>query len=165
MSTVSLIFTSIQISLFGLIILLAFIYSITVLCPRRFRSQINIFTVNLCVAVTGCSLYWMIYYVMLEFNVQQLFAPNTCTFLVYAQMLCTLQVPLAFLIFSIHRLCSIVYHTKPFFKTKLWVVICVISQWITGFVLSLPIFLNASVRFQRKVFKKLYLRDCSFIII
>jgi hypothetical protein len=43
--------------------------------------------------------------------------------------MCTFQVPLAFLAISVNRLCSIVYHTKVFFKRK---------QWISGIIFSMP---------------------------
>ncbi|UJR16816.1 hypothetical protein I4U23_003715 [Adineta vaga] len=129
MSTVSLLFTSMQISLCALIILLTLIYCTTITCIRP---------------IICCALYWMIYYAMLEFNPSRLFALNTCSFLIYAQMMCTFQVPLAFIIVSIHRLCLILYPLKLFLKQKRWVIICVLCQWIAGAILSSPIFINQS---------------------
>ncbi len=146
MTSVSLILTIVQISLFGLIILLAFIYSITVLFSQQFRGHIHILTMNLCVATACCALYWMIYYIMSQWNSQQLNEANTCTLVLYAETMCTIQVPLAFIIVSIHRLCSIVYHTKGFFKTKQWLKICIASQWIAGLILSFPMFVNYWVK-------------------
>ena len=146
MANVSLILTSVQISLCGLIIILALIYSITVLFLRHFPLHIHRLTLNLCLAIICCTFFWMIYYILLEFNVQQLCKQHICIILLYTQMVCTIQVPLAFIIISIHRLCSIVYHTKLFFKSKLWLCICVISQWLTGLILSLPIFSDYSVK-------------------
>jgi hypothetical protein len=83
---------------------------------------------------------------MSEWNSQQLNEANTCTLVLYAETMCTIQVPLAFIIVSIHRLCSIVYHTKGFFKTKQWLKICIASQWIAGLILSLPMFVNYWVK-------------------
>ncbi|CAF1160428.1 unnamed protein product [Adineta ricciae] len=102
------------------------------------------FTLNVCLAIIVCALYWMIYYIMLEFNPLKLFSVNTCGFLSYAQVLCTFQVSLAFTVVSIHRLCLIAYPTKLFFKTKRWATICVLSQWCVGVVLSLPILIDQS---------------------
>jgi hypothetical protein len=53
-------------------------------------------------------------------------------------MMCTLQVPLAVIEVSVHRLCSVLYFTKPFFKKKRWAMICIASQWTIGIIVSLP---------------------------
>lgn len=127
MATVARIFTLVQISVFVLIIILAFIYSIIILSLHRFRCHINILTVNLSLTITCCSLYWMSYCVLLEFYIQPIYTMNVCIILLYAQMMCTIQVSLAFIIVSIHRLCSILYNTKLFFKTKQWLIMCLIS--------------------------------------
>ncbi|CAF0959352.1 unnamed protein product [Adineta ricciae] len=102
------------------------------------------FTLNVCLAIIVCALYWMTYYIMLEFNPLKLFSVNTCGFLSYTQVLCTFQVSLAFTVVSIHRLCLIVYPTKLFFKTKQWATICVLSQWCVGVAFSLPILIDQS---------------------
>ena len=145
MANISLIFNSVQIGLCVLTIILGLIYLITTLCRGHIRRHIYTLTINLCLAIIFCAFFWMIYYILLEYNFRQLYTEHICIILLYAEMVCTLQVPLAFIIISIHRLCSIVYHTKLFFKSKLWLCICVISQWLTGLILSLPIFLDYSV--------------------
>ncbi|CAF2475700.1 unnamed protein product [Rotaria sp. Silwood2] len=145
MANISLIFLAIQISLFGIIILSALIYSIPIIYFQCFRYHVNIFTLNLCLAITGCSLYWIIYYTIVEFNSCYLHSENTCMLIIYAQMMFTLQVPFAFIILTVHRYCSIVYHTKHFFKTKQCIAISVIGQWIAAVALSLPMFLNHSL--------------------
>lgn len=77
----------IQLLVIILTIVLALIYSLLIIFIGRFRHSMNIFTSNL---------YWLIHYILLN--------------------QCALQVPLAFLAVSIHRLCAIVYHMKPFFQ-------------------------------------------------
>ncbi|CAF3696186.1 unnamed protein product [Adineta steineri] len=49
-----------------------------------------------------------------------------------------LQVSLAVVEASFNRLCSIVYHTKPFLRTKRWAIICIVSQWTIGIILTIP---------------------------
>ncbi|CAF0849598.1 unnamed protein product [Adineta steineri] len=72
------------------------------------------------------------------FEPQILFAPNMCILLLYAYNIAGIAIPFTFLTFTVHRFCSIVYHTQPFFKKKRWVGICIASQWIILFVISLP---------------------------
>jgi hypothetical protein len=52
--------------------------------------------------------------------------------------MCTIQVPLAVAEVSVHRLCSVVYPRKPFFKKKQWAIICIASQWTVGIIFALP---------------------------
>ncbi|CAF1386025.1 unnamed protein product [Adineta steineri] len=75
---------------------------------------------------------------MRYFELQILFAPNMCILVFYAYNIAGIAIPFAFLTFTVHRFCSIVYHTQPFFKKKRWVGICIASQWIILFVISLP---------------------------
>jgi hypothetical protein len=141
----------VQISLYGVIVLLALAYSISITLIRQFHHRINIFTINVSVAAFCCSLYWMTFYIMTAVNVRQLYAVKYCSLLIYAQMMCTLQLPLALIVVSIHRLCSIVYHTKIFFKTRKWVIMCLACQWISGIVVSLPLLIrdpSVSILFQ-----------------
>ena len=131
-----------QIITFVLIILSTLIYSIPLLLKRRFHHRINIFTVNLCMAILCCCIFWITFDIIIQVNVQQLFNVKTCFLIYYAQTMCTVQVPLALVVVSIHRLCCIVYHEKIFFKSMKWMIMCVIGQWITGFVISLPILIR-----------------------
>jgi len=137
----------IQIIFFILTILLAIIYIIPILFIRRFHNVNNVFTVNLCVAAICCCTYWLFYYFALEFNPLYLLGTRTCVTVYYFQMMCTLEVPLALVESSVHRLCSVVYHTKIFFKKKRWAIICIVSQWTIGIIFSIPqISLGGSVR-------------------
>jgi len=137
----------IQIILLILTILLAIIYLIPILLIRQFHNINNVFTVNICFASICCCIYWLFYYIILEFDPQYFSAVQTCIAFNYFQMMCTIQVPLAVVEASVHRLCSIVYHTKPFFKKKRWAIICIASQWTVGIVFSLPrISINDPVR-------------------
>jgi hypothetical protein len=137
----------IQFCVLSIVILLTFVYSIPLILIRRFRHRLHVFTINVCMAISCCSIYWLVYYIMTDVNVQEFYKTSTCSLVFYAQTMCTLQVPLALMAVSIHRLCGVVYHSKPFFRSKLWVSMCVVCQWLMGIVISLPIFIrNQTVR-------------------
>lgn len=128
----------IQIILFLITILLAIIYLIPILSIRRFHSINNIFTINICLAAIFACCYWLSYYIILELYTIFLSESKVCIVFNYFEMMCTFQMPLAVVVASVHRCCSIVYHTKPFFKKKQWAVTCIASQWIIGIVFSIP---------------------------
>ena len=121
-----------------LTILLAIIYSIPIVCIDRFRNFNNFLTVNLCLSKITCNVYWLTHYLLLKCHPEYLFVEQVCHLLTYFEMMCTIQVPLAFLAISAHRLCAIVYYTKPFFRRKKWLTLCVTIQWTSGVLLSLP---------------------------
>jgi hypothetical protein len=135
-----LVFPYLRIALFGLIILVAFVYSIPIICLRRFHYRNNMLTLNICVVTVLCSLYWFLFYVMFEYDMWGTFGflLNNCIFVSIFPVILTLQVPLSFVTASINRLCAVVYH-QPFFKTKYWIPICILAQWIFGTALTLPI--------------------------
>jgi hypothetical protein len=138
MTSVTTILMSIEITLFIITILLTFIYLIPILLIRRFHNVNNVFTVNLCFAAICCDTYTLATYLTSNFFPTNFIDPVICFVLTHFGMMCTIQVPLALVEVSIHRLCSVVYHTKPFFKKKQWLIICISSQWTAGFIFSLP---------------------------
>jgi hypothetical protein len=147
MADVTFIIWLLQVSLLAINIILAVAYSIPILLLRQFHHRLNIFTVNVSMAIICVCLFWFVSDMITHFNIRQLYNVKTCPLLAYAQMMCTIQLPLALVVVSIHRLCSVVYHTKVFFKRKQWIVMCVTCQWLVGIVVSLPILIrDASVR-------------------
>ena len=138
-----------QLIIFCLIILLAGFYSISILCFYRVYHSNNIFTVNLCCAAICCCVHWISSYILLICFPRYLMRPNVCTAMDYFETMCTIQVPLAVLIVSIHRFCCVIYHAKRFFKTKKWAMICITIQWFVGFCISIPyVPLNHRVKFE-----------------
>lgn len=131
-----------QVCALSLNILLTLIYSIPLICFQRLRHRMHIFTINVCMAILCCSIYWLTAYIMTDTNVRQFYSAKTCSLVFYAQTMCTLQVPLALMVVSIHRLCCIVYYNKRFFKSKQWISMCVGCQWLVGIVLPLPLFIR-----------------------
>lgn len=139
-------FFAIQTCLFGLIIILAFVYSTPVLLYRRFRSHANIFSLNLCFAITLSSVYWIIYYTFEEFYFEYFICKRVCFVLFYLHIFCILLVPYAFIVLSVYRFCLVVYCTKQFFTTKAWLATNIISQYIVVILLPLPVLLGGLVR-------------------
>ncbi len=138
MVDISRIFALLKITVFGISILLALIYSLPILLLRRFHHRLNILTVNICLAMVVTSIYYMAYFIMQEYYIEDLFTEKICAFLFYLQTISNCQLPFSFTVLTINRFCSIIYPRKAFFKTKKFVVICVTSQWIAACVLSLP---------------------------
>ena len=149
MGDVSCVVTILQICTLTIIISLTLVYSIPLILIRRFRHPIHMLTIDVCIAALCCSIYWIVYYIMTDIYGQQFYSVKLCSLVSYTQTMCTVQVPLAFTMFSIHRLCCIVYHNKVFFKSKQWVLMCVTCQWMVGLIIPLPLFIrNQAVRFK-----------------
>jgi hypothetical protein len=128
--------------LFTLILFFSLVYSLALLFIRRLYHQNNMFILNICLTIISSCIYFIIYFTMLYFDIQRLYSPRTCILLLYAYNIASIEIPFSFVVFSIHRFCSMVYPAKHFFKTKRWVVICIGSQWITQCVVSLPFVLR-----------------------
>jgi hypothetical protein len=132
------IFSLVESIIFLIIILIALVYSIPIICVRRFHQHNNIFTLNVCVATILCSFSWFpIYGVFMFYNPLEVIA-KIFRFFNIAETIFTIQVPFSFVIASIHRYCSLVYHTKIFFRRKRWLILCIGGQWMLGFVLTIP---------------------------
>jgi len=132
------IFAVVETIIFISIILFALIYSIPIIFIRRFHQSNNLFTLNVCVAAILCCISFLPIVAAFMFNNPYEILENIATFFDIAQTLFVIQVPLTFVVASIHRYCSIVYHTKIFFRSKRWIILCIGCQWLLGFVLSLP---------------------------
>jgi hypothetical protein len=132
------IIVNIQDAFFLLIILFAFIHSCFILFNRRFRHRNNIFILNICFSLIGTCVYFFIYFTLQYFDPQRFHAASTCIILYYAYDIASIITPFSFVNFTIHRFCTIVYHMKPFFKTKRWVIICIAIQHIAEFIVAIP---------------------------
>lgn len=157
------IFAILRVVLFGLIVLVALIYSIPIIFIRRFHNRNNILTLNICIATILCCLYWFIFYIMLKVDLVgvYLFMVNTCIFVFIVPTILTLQIPFSFITVSIHRLCCVVYYRKNLFKTKKWIAICILAQWVFGIICMLPILSGIEmVKFSFKYFFILDLFSC-----
>lgn len=132
---------------YGLALAFAILYSCLILFIRRFHNRNNIFILNICINIISATIYYTMYFYIVEYDMSN----SMCTLLHYAFNLTAVQVPFAFVTFTIHRSCIIIYHTKVFFKTKIWVVLCISIQWTVQFLISLPfVFAIRRVRFFRE---------------
>ncbi|UJR19342.1 hypothetical protein I4U23_022471 [Adineta vaga] len=120
--------------LFLFITLLCFIYLYFILFVRRFRHSNNLFIFNICISIILTCVYTFIYFLLLS-NTKE---STLCTLLYYAFNIACIAIPFSFVAFTIHRFCSLLYHTKQFFKTKKWIIICISSHWFIQFLISLP---------------------------
>ncbi|CAF1191822.1 unnamed protein product [Adineta steineri] len=138
-------------------ILLALIYSIPIIFMRRFHTVNNIITANLCFAAICCAIYGTFLIITATFYPNVLYNSTICIIFNYFEVMPNLQVSLAIVEASVNRMCSTVYHTKPFLRTKKWATICIASQWSTGIILSLPTILfdesNCGEQLWRRIYK------------
>ena len=140
--TLTYVLNSIAVSLLILTVLLALIYSIPLLLVHRLRHHLNMYSLNVCLSTSVCSLFWIYIYAVTTINVRQLYTIPTCTMIAYLQVAFTIQIPLSLIVVSLHRYCFIVHQAKRFFRTKRWTVICFVSQWLAGFLLPAPLFIR-----------------------
>ncbi|UJR14440.1 hypothetical protein I4U23_001437 [Adineta vaga] len=138
MTDISYIFLILQDSLLAIAIFLAILLSISILFIERFRHRNNMIIFNICFTVICCCVYFFIHFTLSYFDPQRLYAQHLCILLFYANNIANISIPFAFVTFTIHRYFFIIYHTKVFFKSRQWVIICIASQWILTFFLSLP---------------------------
>jgi hypothetical protein len=132
------IFSALETILFILIILIALIYSIPIICIRRFHQPNNILTLNICLAVILCCLSWLPTTVVFILNTSNEVIKDIAIPFYIAEMLLTIQVPFSFVVASMHRYYFVIYHRNMFFKRKRWIILCIGSQWILGFILTIP---------------------------
>jgi hypothetical protein len=124
--------------LYALIFLFNFIHSCLILFNRNFRHLNNMFLLNICFSLFTHVVFFLTYFNMLYFDFGRLFVLKTCNFLFYAYNIASITTPLSFVTFTIHRYCSIVHYTKPFFKRTRWVIICIASQRIAELIIASP---------------------------
>lgn len=138
MADISFIISIIQIISCGAIIMISFSYILAILflAPPHYRNKV--FKINLCVAALCCYIYFIIFFSMSTFNVENLYVERWCLFLLYMYMVSPAQVSLSFLTYSAHRFCRVIYHSKRFFRQNRWANICIASQWILGYMISIP---------------------------
>jgi hypothetical protein len=110
------------------IILLKLVYSIPIICVRRFHHANNIFTLNICVATILCCLSWLPLDAEFLFDSSYDGLETILPCFDVAKIIFTIQLPFSCVIASIHRCCSLVYHTNIFFRRKQWIVLCIASQ-------------------------------------
>ena len=137
MDLLIIILVLIQIIIYILTALIALLYACLILFIRRLRHKNNIFIANICLSIILSSIYFIIFFQgYTVYNSQSL-----CILFYFTFHIACIDIPFAFLAFTVHRFCSITFHTKDLFKKKRWVVICIFGHWIVECIISLP-FIN-----------------------
>ena len=124
--------------LYAVMVLLALIYSLPILCIRRFQNRNNIFTVNVCLTTAFNSLLWLPTAISFLFGYSRETVPKMFPWLFVLQVVSDMTIPYSLVLVSFHRCCSIVYPHKRFFRTRTWIIVCLIGQWIVSGLLSMP---------------------------
>ncbi len=122
-----------------LLAILCMFYFIPILFVRRFHHPNNILTVNICLTITLCALYHIIYFLIFIHIRRLLVNRNVCNVIEYLRVTMACQTGYAFITASIYRYATVIYHSKAFFKKKQWIKICILCQWIAGILTPLPI--------------------------
>ena len=137
-----LVVTIVVISPLLIIAILALIYSLPILCIRRFQHRNNIFALNVCVTtILTCIGYALLFLAPLGGKAYKSFI-SASLWLIILQFLVAGSMVFSFVLVALHRCCSILYPRKRFFRSKQWVVVCLISQWIVASILCTPVFIN-----------------------
>lgn len=133
---------TVQSCIFMLTAFLALIYACLILFNRRMHRTNHIFILNICINIITCCTYYTVYFQIRSRRMSLV----VCVIFDYCFAIASMQIPFAFVTFTIHRYCSILYFTTGFFKTKKWVILCITLQWISQFVCSLARLQNYTVR-------------------
>ena len=125
-------------ALYAVIVLLALIYSLPILCIRRFRHRANLFTSNFCLTTALSCLFWLPMTISTLSGCLWDSLGEKWPWLYVLQNIADTAIPYSLVLVSFHRYCSIVYPLKRFFRTRTWMVVCFVGQWVLATLLSIP---------------------------
>ena len=145
----------------SILIVSILIYCIPVIFLQRFHHRRYIFTINICISIFFCSIYWSVAFTMIKVDIRQFYNRTTCSLVFYVQLMCTLQVALALIVVSVHRLCCVIYSNSRFSDSKHWIWTCIGCQWLAGLILSFPAFIRDG---PVNIFLKEYCQDYRTIL-
>ena len=128
----------ISLILLALNLLSIFIYCIPIISVQHLRTKNNLITVNVCLAMTLCILYWAGYFSFELFFICQSNYKWTAS-ITYIRTTVNCQAAFSLCVLSIYRFCTIVYGQKRWFNKRRSMILSVISQWIMCFLLPVPI--------------------------
>ena len=118
-------------------VLLALVYSVPIVFIRRFQRRHSIFTVNVCLAVVLLGVSSFVHFMWIAIDPS--YTPQMPMFrcLNSLRALAGTSLPLAIVVVPCHRCISIVYSDTRFFRTKQWITVCIVCQWIAAAGLAL----------------------------
>jgi len=140
------------------------IYSIPIIILRRFHQSNNVLTVNSCCATILCCFTWAFLTVISTSDSLYEIFWDKFQYLEIAQHIFTIEVPFSFVIGSLHRYCTLVYHTRPFFRKKIWLILCIVCQWLTGLLLSIPYIVCIMHADEFEIWPYIYAFTCVVIV-
>ncbi|CAF1045313.1 unnamed protein product [Adineta steineri] len=130
----------VQISELGLNAIGSCLYAIPLCLIRHFHQPIHFLTLNVCICLIVCCSCWTVYLTINAFYPQILLNMKSCLPIFYLNTMVNCQVLYSLCMVSLNRLFIIIYKTKGLFRTKRFVLLCIIIQWICGALIPLPIF-------------------------
>ena len=132
------IFAIVEVALAAIIALFALVYSLPILCVRRFHHRNNIFTLNVCLTSIICAAVYGIVFIRPLLGYEFMNFVTHLPWLMVMQTLIGCSVMLSFVLVAFHRCCSIVCHSVRFFRTKRWVMVCLAGEWVLAAIICLP---------------------------
>ena len=138
METIDWVFHLAESIMYVLIALLALVYSLPILCIRRFQHRNNMFTLNVCLTTTLSCLVWLPTSISPLLGYSRSIVRRQLHWLYVLQIISDISIPFSLVLVSFHRCCSIVYPHKRFFRTKTWIVMCFVGEGMVGILLSIP---------------------------
>ena len=141
METLTFVSSIAKSTLYISVVLLALIYSLPILCIRRFQHRNNIFTLNVCLTMALNCLMWLPTTISPLFSVSRDSLLKMLPGLYVPPAVSDMAIPYSLVLVSLHRCCSIVYPQKRLFQTRTWMAVCFAGQWIIAVALSIPFIL------------------------
>lgn len=129
-----------KLALFILLIIFASVYALPICLLSRFRTPLNIMTVNVCIAFTASAVFWIVAY-MVHLNnalASDIISQQRCSMLNSIETIFNCYVIYSLCSVSINRFCIIHYSTKIVFKTKRWALYSIGLTWFGTTCLTLP---------------------------
>ena len=130
------------VALYTITALLAVIYSLLILCVRRFQRRNNMFKLNICLATAFNCLAWLPTSISPLFGYSRPAFRERLPWLYVLQILADMAIPFSLVVVSFHRCGSIVFAQTRFFRTKKWMFVCFIGQWIVSGLMTTPDFVH-----------------------
>ena len=137
-ATVTNTFAIVEVALTSIITLLALIYSLPILCVRRFHHRNNMFTLNVCWTTILCALVYGVVFIRPLLGQASVHFISENPWLIVLQIFIGASLMLSFVLVAFHRCCSIVFHRIRFFRTKQWVMVCLAGEWTLAATICIP---------------------------
>mgnify|MGYP002378782919 CR=1 FL=1 len=132
-------FTIVILIILSFDVLIALVYTLSIIFVHRFHTHQNILTANTTLVSCICACFYIYVYVVV------LYYPTTfnpiqplCITLQYGTIVINFLVIYSFVTITINRYLSLAYQNKPFFKRKAWVYVCIEMAWSVSFLFSIP---------------------------